>query len=176
MRAAEQWSEDIWNSGELGSKHSPFITPACFWGLLALGFCGSVKGAWNWHQRSSSRSMRPPQDATEGCHLGAIHWWALFWPPPPVRLSWACHLSWSHLETTLQSSGTFFLLWPPGGSTTQPSCASLLAGDGFGRGELIIVSIYTGSRGKAVAQLWSGRVIQQDRPIHVTALCWVWNP
>lgn len=96
--------------------------------------------------------------------------------PAPLRLSWACHLSWSHLETTLQSSGTFFLLWPPGGSTTQPSCASLLAGDGFGRGELIIISIYTGSRGKTVAQLWSGCVIQQGRPIHVTALCWVWNP
>lgn len=38
------------------------------------------------------------------------------------------------------------------------------------------ISIYAGSRGKAVAQLWSGCVIQQDRPFHVTALCWFGTP
>lgn len=43
--------------------------------------------------------------------------------------------------------------------------------DIFGRRELII-SIYTGSKVQTVAQLWSGCVIQEDKPIYVMALCW----
>lgn len=97
-------------------------------------------------------------------------------PPAPVRLSWACHLSWSHLETTLQSSGTFFFALATRWQYHSAVLCQSVSRGWIWQGRVNYNNIYTGSRGKAVAQLWSGRVIQQDRPIHVTALCWVWNP
>ena len=44
-------------------------------------------------------------------------------------------------------------------------------GDGFDRGESIIISIYTGSKAQTVAQLWSGCVTRGDKPIRVMAPC-----